>query len=98
MTFLWVWVWIVILPQIKIWNKPEIKKKSIFPTTTKRTTSSPSNLIGTRIGDRSIVTKIMPEKNEEGDLRFLNYYTGKFMKKWRLVVARNIISAITKCV
>jgi len=30
MTFLLVWVWIAILPQIKIWNKPEIKKKIFF--------------------------------------------------------------------
>jgi len=44
------------LIQIKIWDKPEIKKV-FFPTRTIRTTSGPSNLIGTRTGDSSNVTK-----------------------------------------
>lgn len=44
------------LTKIKIWDKTETKK-SIFPSTTIRKTSGPSNLIDTRTGDRQIVTK-----------------------------------------
>jgi hypothetical protein len=44
-------------------------------------TSGPSNLIGTRTGDRPIVTKKKSEKNEEGDFRFLNYTLANLWKK-----------------
>jgi len=78
MSFLW--FWFANLPLIKTWKKPEIKNV-LSPTTTKRTASGESNLIGTRTEETLTVTKKSPAVDEECDFCFVNYYTAKYMKK-----------------
>jgi hypothetical protein len=49
------------------------KQKFLLPIETKRTTCGQSNLIGTRIEERLIVTKKSPTMDEECDCNLLNY-------------------------
>ena len=73
-------------------RNPEIKN-AFFPTTTKRTTSGRSNLIGTRVEDIMIVTKKSPAKDGECGVCFLNYYSAIYMggKNVTGCAARNIL-------